>query len=146
MSDEQQTVAEYECWKCGMSLKDVPRPLTRHSLCPVCRIDLHVCRLCRHYALQYTGQCQHDRADHVTDKERANFCDYFSPRRGAFHCKEDEQNSAARSELDDLFSASATSEDPVSTTRRERAEEQANEARQKLDDLFGGDETLKSND
>jgi len=131
-----QSAVDLECWKCGASLKDVPRPLTRHSLCPTCRVDLHVCRMCRHYAPKYTGQCQHDRADHVTEKERANFCDYFRPRLGAYHQDEDNTTLAAKSALSDLFDNEP--KETTNTTRRQRAETETDQARKQLDNLFAG--------
>lgn len=92
--------------------------------------------MCRHYAPQYTGQCQHDLADHVTDKEKANFCDYFRPRPGAFHHGEDEKSLSAKSALAELFESGGT--DSAGVSRRERARNETDRSRRELDDLFDG--------
>jgi hypothetical protein len=38
-----------------------------------------VCKNCLHYDPQYHNECRETQAEWVNDKERANFCDYFSP-------------------------------------------------------------------
>ena len=67
------------CWKCGTALKGVPMPLSRRAECLACHAELHVCRLCHFYAPRVEGKCREDRAEEVREKERANFCDYFTP-------------------------------------------------------------------
>ena len=37
---------------------------------------------CKNYDPQVAEQCKERDADPVTDKERANFCEFYSPRRG----------------------------------------------------------------
>lgn len=68
---------ELSCWKCGAGLSGVIMPLSRREECPECRAELHVCRQCEHYDAQISDQCREDRAEQVSDKTRANFCDYF---------------------------------------------------------------------
>src|SRR5690606_39282520 len=38
------------CWRCGESLAELTLPLSRRDECPKCRAELHVCRMCVHYA------------------------------------------------------------------------------------------------
>lgn len=115
---------EAVCWKCGAALKDVPQPFGRRAECLVCHAELHVCRMCRHYAPARAKQCMEPMAEEVKDKTRANFCDWFQV--GQVQ-PEKAVASDARGALDDLFEdggASAAPNDPTS-------------ARKALDDLFG---------
>ncbi len=65
------------CWKCGKSVPDVILPLSRREECPHCRAELCVCMQCEHYDARTANQCREERAERVSDKQRANFCDYF---------------------------------------------------------------------
>ncbi len=114
------------CWKCGGALAGVPFPLSRLAECPQCHAELHVCRLCQFYDPRLQGKCREERAEEVRDKERANFCDYFKPRAGAYRAQDLARAQAARSRVDALFGAGqapAGADDP---------------ARAALEDLFGG--------
>ncbi|CAK0746220.1 conserved hypothetical protein [Gammaproteobacteria bacterium] len=92
------------CWKCGASLADLPLPLARTAECPTsCCADLHVCRLCRFHDPKVANACSELMADPVLDKERANFCDYFQPRPGAYTPDAAEQVARARAALAALF-------------------------------------------
>lgn len=113
------------CWKCGASLAELPLPLGRLAECPRCRAYLHACLLCRFYDKRVAKQCCEDDADEVIEKERANFCEYFSPRADAYRAAEHAKSQSARGDLDALFGAPRPESAP------------ADEARRKLDDLFG---------
>lgn len=91
------------CWKCGASLAHLSLPLTRRDECRQCRAELHVCRLCTDYDARVAKQCREPIAEEVSDKTKANFCDYFSPRGGAYTAKDTGAASAALSELQQLF-------------------------------------------
>ena len=72
------------CWKCGSAIPGELLPLRREEVCVACNADLHVCRLCRFYNPSVSDACDEPVAADVTNKERANFCDYLVPRAGAF--------------------------------------------------------------
>jgi hypothetical protein len=91
------------CWKCGGSLAALSLPLSRRDECPRCRAELHVCRMCVDFAPQLAKQCREPTTEEVSDKTRANFCDYFSPRPGAYVAPDTAAAERARSELDKLF-------------------------------------------
>lgn len=96
--------AKLVCWRCGHPLrKDLPRTFPRLEQCKQCGTDLHVCRLCRHYAPRYISQCDHELAEPPRDRELANFCQYFKPDPDAFIGREQREAAEARSRLDDLF-------------------------------------------
>jgi hypothetical protein len=92
-----------QCWNCGAPLADVPQPMSRHEHCPQCFEALHCCRLCRHYDMTATGQCNEDRAEPPGNKESANFCEWFSAREGAGPAAGDDKQADARRKLEDLF-------------------------------------------
>lgn len=100
------------CWKCGASLKEVPRPITRRSNCLACYAELHCCRMCKSYDTRYIGKCSDERADSVVNKDSANFCEYFKPRAGAFAAAEDKAARSAEEELKALFGGDDASGEP----------------------------------
>lgn len=102
------------CWKCGASLKEVPRPLTRHSNCLACYAELHCCRMCKSYDTRYISKCSDERADTVSIKDSANFCEYFKPRPGAYAAEEDHAARSAEADLRALFGEEDGAEDPES--------------------------------
>ena len=66
------------CAGCGADLGH-PERIGRRDACPHCHAELHACRQCRFYDPQVADACREPQAERVTDKARANFCDYFSP-------------------------------------------------------------------
>ena len=113
------------CWKCGASLDGVPMPLSRLSVCLSCRAELYVCKLCEFHDPKLSQGCLEDRAEHVQEKEHANFCEFFRPRSGAFMPKDTSPTDAARARLDALFGG-AKPEAPAGQ----------DPAREELDKLF----------
>ena len=111
------------CYRCGQSLAELLLPLSRRDECPQCTIDLHVCRMCQYYDPGVPDACIEDDALEVTDKARANFCDYFKPSNDAYSPVEFDAEVAARASLGALFgdetapeaSASAATEDPIAS-------------------------------
>ena len=86
------------CVRCGAVLPSPPS--SRRDSCFRCGADLHACVQCLFYSPGAYNDCREPQADRVTEKERANFCDWFKPGSGAqaFPGKED-----ARAKLDALF-------------------------------------------
>lgn len=119
----------YVCWKCGASIESLSQPLERTDSCPGCRAELYVCRMCEFYDPRVSGQCREPIADHVANKERANFCGYFKLRPGAYTSTE-AATEGARSQLAALFGESGA-EEPTA------AQEDGKAA---LDKLFGSND------
>jgi len=65
------------CWYCGSPVTD-PVPIGRSQRCLNCGKDLRSCRNCRFYLSGARGDCRETNAEPQSDKERANFCDWFS--------------------------------------------------------------------
>jgi hypothetical protein len=91
------------CWKCGAALAALTLPLRRLDECPACRAELHACRLCVEYDTRVAKHCREPTAEEVRAKDRANFCDHFKPREGAYQAPDRAAIDAARAALDKLF-------------------------------------------
>jgi ribosome-binding protein aMBF1 (putative translation factor) len=97
------SAAELVCWKCGASLAALTLPLRRLEECPKCRSELHVCRMCADYDTSVAKHCREPTAEEVYEKTRANFCDFFEPRPGAYTAPNTAAVDRARAELEKLF-------------------------------------------
>ena len=91
------------CYRCGAPLAAMSLPLSRQDECPECNVYLHVCRMCIHFDRAVPRQCREDGADDVTEKDRVNFCDWFSPSSSAFDPTQKNQADSAKQSLDTLF-------------------------------------------
>jgi hypothetical protein len=96
------------CWYCGTPIED-EEPLGRSLRCAVCGKDLRVCRHCRFYLPGSRGDCAEARAEAVAEKDRGNFCDWFSldsrfrlPGSGARKARD--AAASAKSAFENLFS------------------------------------------
>ena len=65
------------CAACGREMA-IELPVGRRDECPHCGTDLRACRQCRFFDLYAPNQCREPQAEPVVDKEKANFCDFFS--------------------------------------------------------------------
>lgn len=118
---------ELVCWKCGAGLKDLPQPLGRRAECPTCGAELHVCKLCRHFDTAKAKQCRELAADEVKNKTRANFCEWFQARTGAYSGTAGAHGDS-RAALESLFGG------PPAADRGG-----SDDTRSELDKLFGKD-------
>ena len=91
------------CYRCGESLAALSLPLSRQDECPACGNYLHVCKMCTHFDPAVPRQCREDGAEDVTEKERLNFCDWFTPNESAFDSGRKEEADQAKAALDALF-------------------------------------------
>ena len=86
------------CFACQ---KEIPVALGsvvgRRDECPHCGADAHACLNCVHYDKSSYNECKESQADYVKEKDRSNFCDYFSPsdRKGKAGPSKDDLLSAA---------------------------------------------------
>jgi len=96
------------CHFCGSTI-DVKLRIVRDTECPSCGRDLHACVQCRHFDRSAHNMCREPQAEWVTDRDRRNFCDYFTlnsnPGKSgaATGPAGKDRASAARSKLDQLF-------------------------------------------
>jgi hypothetical protein len=66
------------CHFCGRAIEIRDRVGFRDE-CPECERPAHICRNCGFYDPAYNNGCREPMAERVVDKERANFCEYFTP-------------------------------------------------------------------
>ena len=90
------------CFFCGRQIDTRERVGFRDS-CPGCDRPLHACRNCNFYDLKYHNECRETQAERVVDKDRANFCEYFTPSMGRAGAAGVSAKSAAASKLEELF-------------------------------------------
>ena len=131
----------FDCWRCATPAVDEPMPLARESRCRACGKDLHVCRQCTFYDTSKGKSCAEPVAEEVLDKERANFCGYFtlSLRAHAGNAQAD----AARAQLAAMFAlsdeASSNNAPPDAASLLRKREAEAEAAQRALGELFGID-------
>jgi hypothetical protein len=70
--------------------------------CAACGADLHACRQCRHHDPRAANECREPQAERVTDRERANRCEWFAPGAGGGGGPAGERE-RSRAALDALF-------------------------------------------
>ena len=73
----------------------------RRETCAHCGWDLHVCYNCQHYDQSAYNECRETQAERVLEKDKSNFCDYFSPSQGKKLEKDSTQ--VAKTKLEALF-------------------------------------------
>lgn len=90
------------CYHCGKTSESGDR-IGRNETCPHCGYDLHVCYNCLHYDPKAYNECQENQAERVLEKDKANFCDYFSPSDHSMRAGENKKQDDAKAKLDALF-------------------------------------------
>jgi hypothetical protein len=88
------------CWRCGTAI-DARQRVGRRDACPRCAADLHCCRNCGFHDPSMHNQCREPQAERQVDKERGNFCEWFSL--GAARAAGDDKAAAARARLEAMF-------------------------------------------
>lgn len=86
--------------------------MSRREECIHCGADQHVCKMCLHYT---DGRCHEERAEAVSDAQKANFCDYFAPLQNAHKGGFVDKSAQAKAELAALFGESAEDVDSSGT-------------------------------
>ncbi len=87
---------KFKCHKCSKEIEVADR-VGRREDCPQCHADLHACMNCHFYDPKAYNSCKESAADVVQEKDRSNFCDYFTP--------SSREGSGKGSGRDDLLSA-----------------------------------------
>ena len=52
--------------------------MQRADQCPHCAADLHCCKNCEHWDIAAHNQCKEHIAEYIPDREKANFCTFFT--------------------------------------------------------------------
>ncbi|MCL2806226.1 MAG: hypothetical protein FWD26_09835 [Treponema sp.] len=92
------------CWYCGSPITQ-EAPIGRSHVCASCGKDLRVCKNCRFFLPGSRGDCRETSAEPQADKERANFCDWFSldVKQKGGQSSEKEKADAAKAAFNNLF-------------------------------------------
>lgn len=127
------------CWQCGNILKNVILPMSRREECPLCSADQHVCKMCKEF--DGRNNCSESRAEDVRDREKANFCDYFSPSgevsvKASGQQARKQKESDAKAQLAALFGEEA--EPDAQMLNQEESLTPAELAERKLREMLGG--------
>jgi hypothetical protein len=76
---EKKNVINIKCFNCKKDLNNLAYfKITRRETCYSCEADLHSCKMCEFYDTTSYNDCRESNADRIVEKEKANFCDYFS--------------------------------------------------------------------
>lgn len=144
---------QLQCHHCGAPVK-LEEPLPRDAECAACGGDLRCCINCRHYDVNYNNACRESEAEPVVDKQRRNFCEFFSYSAAPFEKRAGGREAEARAKLSGLFKSSASGAPPAGARdagptpagAKEKLEEllretgtpddRAREARKRLEQLF----------
>ncbi len=65
------------CYNCAKPLNFL-LPISRTEVCPNCGRDVRCCKNCIHYSVGSHYDCKEHVDELISEKERANFCDWFS--------------------------------------------------------------------
>jgi hypothetical protein len=69
------------CHQCREEV-EVEGKVMRKDACPSCGSSLRCCRNCEFYDRSAPNQCREPAAEWVSNKEAANFCEFFEPGEG----------------------------------------------------------------
>lgn len=130
----------FHCWQCGKSLSGLILPMSRREECASCGADQHVCRMCLHFEDKGRGDCSEPRAELVSDRERANFCDYFKPEPNAGGEGFVDKSAEAKAKLAALFGDDDGNAEPsqIADGNEEKELTPAELAEKKLREMLGG--------
>lgn len=90
------------CYHCQ---KPIPytEKVGRQDACPYCLSDLHCCLNCTFYDEYAANRCREPAADWVSDREKKNFCEFFSFKENNEVSSKSSREEKARAELEALF-------------------------------------------
>lgn len=92
-----------QCFACGAAVELASgERVGFRDTCEACSADLHVCRNCAHHDPSAYNECRETNAERVSDRDRANRCDYFTPGVSAGAAAEGARGDG-RAALDALF-------------------------------------------
>jgi hypothetical protein len=99
---------QLQCHHCGAPVR-FDETLPRDAECAACGGDLRCCLNCRHYDVNFNNACRETEAEPVVDKQRRNFCEFFSYSPAPFEKRGRGREAEARAKLSGLFRSPAPS-------------------------------------
>lgn len=67
----------FSCFACQKEMVFIDS-VGRREECPYCGADAHVCKNCALYDRHAYNECRESSAEVVREKERSNYCDWFT--------------------------------------------------------------------
>ena len=67
------------CYKCKIKIELPEKKVGFRATCEKCGFDLHICKNCKFYCLGKPNNCLVPNTEPITDPEKYNFCEDFSP-------------------------------------------------------------------
>ena len=67
------------CWKCNTKQKLEKNKVGFRDICSSCSFYLHACKNCKYYSPGKPNDCSFPNTEYVSDREKYNFCEEFSP-------------------------------------------------------------------
>ncbi len=71
------------CFACKKELSIEDKVGFRQD-CSECGHDLHSCVQCQHYDPKIYNECKETMADRILEKQKANYCEFFSIKQNTF--------------------------------------------------------------
>lgn len=94
----------FRCHRCGTAAALLDNEVvSRRDECSNCGADMRCCANCRYFDPSKSNQCAEAQADLVSDKEAANFCDWFKPRTTVDLVGNKSTKDDAKKAFEDLF-------------------------------------------
>lgn len=94
----------FRCHSCGATIELLSgETVSRRAECPKCAADVKCCLNCKFFDTSRSNQCAESQADFVSDKQTANFCDWFTPRTTVDLIGNKNDGADAKKAFDDLF-------------------------------------------
>ncbi|MBN2568036.1 MAG: hypothetical protein JXB42_01255 [Deltaproteobacteria bacterium] len=90
------------CYRCKKKI-EIDGKVGRSETCPFCGSDLHVCFNCLFYSPSAYNSCHEPQAERVVDKDRRNFCEYFTFGDSAPVEQDRDREWDSRNKLESLF-------------------------------------------
>ena len=70
---------EVKCFSCQKFFEiDHTQAIARSEECPHCYASVRSCKMCEFYDVKAYNECRESSADRLVEKEKSNFCDYYT--------------------------------------------------------------------
>jgi hypothetical protein len=71
--------AKAVCYNCHTELAyEAGSNVLRTEQCPKCEVELRCCANCKFYDPQSYNECREPTAERLTEKKKANYCEFFA--------------------------------------------------------------------
>ncbi len=68
-----------KCFSCHKDLElQAMQKITKNEECPYCYASIHSCKMCGFHDPSAYNECRESNAERIVEKDKANYCDYFT--------------------------------------------------------------------